>query len=252
MRSHWRGFLAKVLRHRAAMNARAATRRERREQLAASTASAPQVSIESAVHLSGVLRALADALDELGPDDRALLEGRFVEGLAIDVLAERHASTAVAVRSRVHRILARLRAALDERHGGRERWALALMPAVGLTRPALPAMGVTTMVSAKVMTAGAVAVAAISTAWWLQARTPTAAAVASVPITASAPVAPLPPSATRRCRRRHRRSTTRSAARGPANATRSMPDASPVPPLRRPSKRLRPRPSPIPRCRSRP
>ncbi|MBK8239764.1 MAG: hypothetical protein IPK74_29940 [Deltaproteobacteria bacterium] len=52
------------------------------------------------------------------------------------------------------------------------------------------------MVSAKVMTAGAVAVAAISTAWWLQARTPTAAAVASVPITASAPVAPLPPSAT--------------------------------------------------------
>ncbi|MBK8241046.1 MAG: sigma-70 family RNA polymerase sigma factor [Deltaproteobacteria bacterium] len=195
VRSHWRGFLAKVLRHRAAMNARAATRRERREHLAASTASAPQVSIESAVHLSGVLRALADALDELGPDDRALLEGRFVEGLAIDVLAERHASTAVAVRSRVHRILARLRAALDERHGGRERWALALMPAVGLTRPALPAMGVTTMVSAKVMTAGAVAVAAISTAWWLQARTPTTAAVASVPITASAPVAPLPPSA---------------------------------------------------------
>lgn len=194
VRGHWRGFLAKVLRHRAGMNARAATRRRRREQSVAMPASASLESIESAAQLSAVLRSLADALDELAPEDRALLEGRFVEGLAIDALADRHGLTAVAVRSRVHRMLGRLRAVLDERHGARERWALALAPAIELTRPALPAMGVTTMVSAKAMTVGVVAVAAISTGWWLHARTPAPVAAASTPVAASAPAATRPAS----------------------------------------------------------
>jgi protocatechuate 3,4-dioxygenase beta subunit len=73
-------------------------------------------------------RWLADALLALEEPYRSAVILRHVDGLDSADIARRQGCSPSAARQRITRGLARLRAALDVHHGGRERWMLVLAP----------------------------------------------------------------------------------------------------------------------------
>lgn len=188
----WRPLLATVLRNRARMQARARTRRERREVEAEIVGSAP-IEPDAASALAEVLRALADELEALPKAEREVLAARFVEGHSSIDIAAREGTSDGAVRSRIRRALDRLRVAMDRRHGGvRHAWAWAVLP---MAAPDLAvsstALGVTMGIATKLVVAGAT-MGALGVAWWLQSPTPVAAAAATATATATRPPAVAP------------------------------------------------------------
>lgn len=74
---------------------------------------------DEAAAANEVQDALEAALDELEPNDRALLLLRSIDDVSHDTLAEMFQSTAPAIKSRLHRTRLHLRALLDERLRGK-------------------------------------------------------------------------------------------------------------------------------------
>lgn len=127
-----RAWLATVVRNLASMQARGDQRRRAREQRAARPEGLP--SVAEAVERVAVQRELVDAVLALDPADRDVVVLRFFEELPPRTIAKRLGLSNSAVRSRLSRALGKLRARLDQSHGGDGRsWAVAL---VGLARRA--------------------------------------------------------------------------------------------------------------------
>lgn len=122
-----RAWLASIVRRKAARLARTATRRDRREQIAADllanrTAESPaDLAARVATH-----RELVDAVLALDEPCREAVVLRYFENLTVEAIAVRIQTKVNTVRSRLQRGLQALRNRLDRMPGGRERW----LPAV--------------------------------------------------------------------------------------------------------------------------
>ncbi len=123
-----RPWLAAVLRNFVRRGRRGAARRAAREHAAARREALADTPDELVARLE-VQRRVAEAVHALPEPYRSTLLARYMEGLAPAELAARSGESAGTVRSRIHRGLALLRAALDARHGGdRDAWLLLLAP----------------------------------------------------------------------------------------------------------------------------
>ncbi|HEY0132712.1 MAG TPA: sigma-70 family RNA polymerase sigma factor [Nannocystis sp.] len=120
-----RPWLSTVLRNLWRMRRRSGARRERREQDAAVSGTPTQPEHEL-VRLE-VLRTLVAALDRLDPGDRKIIVRRYFEGESAAEIARALAIPAATVRSRIHRSLKVLRAALDEKFDARSTWSAAIL-----------------------------------------------------------------------------------------------------------------------------
>lgn len=121
-----RGWLSVTARNLLANRRREQGRRGAREQDAAREESVPsaELVLEREEVRAQVVRAVL-ALDE---PLREVVLLRYYEGLAPREVARRLGVPAATVRTRLHRGLLRLRARLDEQHGGRRSWAVLLAP----------------------------------------------------------------------------------------------------------------------------
>lgn len=128
-------WLRTVLRNRRVSNHRANRRRERRERR-----SEPPIEPASAEQIQ-LARELLEHLAALPEADRDILTLRYWEALSLHECAERLSITPSSARSRHSRALARLRARLDERTGGRSAWLAALTPWAEASRSAGPTGG---------------------------------------------------------------------------------------------------------------
>ncbi len=127
-----RGWLSRVMRRRLAKRRRADQRRSAREHRVAR-----KERVEADLDLSLVLGELAGALQELDPDLRRVVIGRYFEGLELGELARREGVGLTTVKARLKRAHSELRSRLDRAGGGdRQRWMLALAP---LTANPIPA-----------------------------------------------------------------------------------------------------------------
>jgi len=120
-----RPWLASVLRNRFRMLRRGRARREVRER-AGEVASAAELEPEREMERLEVLRILLAELDALPAEDRAIVVRRFFDGETAADIAIALDMPAATVRSRLHRAVKRLRAALDQRCGDRRAWCAAL------------------------------------------------------------------------------------------------------------------------------
>lgn len=121
-----RGWLGAVLRNRLRQERRSGSRREFRERRAALGAEAPDPS--DVVARAATFRELANRVVELDEPFRTAVLLRFYDDLPPRRIAERMGVPVATVRSRIRRGLERLRSELDDSHGGRAAWALALLP----------------------------------------------------------------------------------------------------------------------------
>ncbi len=126
-----RAWLATVLRNRWASRLRADHRERARAE---ATAVVVVDAVPSLEHVQ-LLRELVEEIAALDPEDRALLDLRYWQGLSATECAERLGRPASTIRTQVQRALARLRERLDRRRGGRQAWLPALLPAVDARRP---------------------------------------------------------------------------------------------------------------------
>ena len=127
LRGNFRGWLATVARRLVYKEHRGATRRAARERAAEPRPEAPSPAevLEREQVRSEVVRAVIALPDE----HREIILWRYYRGASVRECAERFGITDSAVRSRTARAVARLRARLDERHGGdRQRWAAFIAP----------------------------------------------------------------------------------------------------------------------------
>ena len=136
-----RPWLAEVLRNfarRALRNDRARRAREERLEMPA-----PPATPETLVERAQAQRLLALLVVSLDEPFRSTVLLRYFEGLSAAEIARTQSVPAGTVRWRLKEGLARLRAALDQRHGGdRRAWMLLLSPMAG--RPRLfPTGGIT-------------------------------------------------------------------------------------------------------------
>src|SRR5262249_44606152 len=122
-----RGWLAGVLRRRAAFRFRSQSRRARHETLAVrddAVAGTDDLVAEAEIHARVVQSVLA-----LPEPERSAVLLRFFEGLPPRVIAARTGVPVATVRSRVRRALERLRARLGDEGGA--AWRAALVPLTG-------------------------------------------------------------------------------------------------------------------------
>lgn len=124
-----RAWLARVLRNRLRQDARARARRERHE--AAVLPGEPAPSAHDLCARLELQRLVLEAVQALEEPYRATLVARFLDGLPPRAIARRQGVPVKTVGTRIERGLARLRARLDGRCGGRERWVQALLPFAG-------------------------------------------------------------------------------------------------------------------------
>lgn len=137
-----RPWLATVLRNRWRMRRRSATRREQRDT-AYGASTDDSVAPDVAVDRIRVLRVLTTELSRLDPEDQQLIVRRFLEGQSAAEIARALSVPAGTIRSRISRLLVRLRERLDERCDGRGAWCAAVL-AVPLVGPAGSAADATT------------------------------------------------------------------------------------------------------------
>lgn len=143
-------------------------RTERRRRLREAGAAAPEVTpsaAESVVRAAEQSRLLEHVVNMEEPYRTAVIL-RFVDGLPPRVIATRLGVPVETVRTHVKRGLARLRAELDRRHGGRDLWRASLLLVAGgvPVRPAAPG----SLAAGKKAAAVLVAVAALTlVAWWI-------------------------------------------------------------------------------------
>lgn len=126
-----RAWLARVVRSAAHVGRRSDARRRLREQIAAR----PERSDSTAevVARASQLQLVVGALMELEEPYRSTLLLAYFEGLSSAEIAARTGVSGVAVRKRTSRGLAKLRARLDDEHGGdRQAWIRAFAPWLGI------------------------------------------------------------------------------------------------------------------------
>lgn len=120
------GWLATVLRNSARSLRRGEARATAREAATARTERLP--ASDAVVARMQEQRVLLAALDALEEPYRTTILLRFYEELPPRVIARRTGVPVETVKTRLKRGLARLRAALEAHHGGREAWLGALVP----------------------------------------------------------------------------------------------------------------------------
>lgn len=133
-RAGLRPWLATVLRNRLRMQRRGEARRQAREAVHGPTPT-EAVGPDAAVARIRVLNELTAELERLDPEDQQLIVRRFLDGQSAADIARAMSLPAGTVRSRISRILARLRERLDERCDGRNAWCAAVL-AVPVAGPA--------------------------------------------------------------------------------------------------------------------
>jgi RNA polymerase sigma-70 factor (ECF subfamily) len=169
-----RGWLARVVRHRASDLRRGERRRSEREaSVARAEAQPPASSAAERLELEhGVVRAVL-ALDE---PYRGVVVAVYYEGLAPAELARRNGVAPGTVRAQLSRALEKLRAKLDREHGDRATWGLALVGLLHAREGVAPVTGAAsasgTLVSAPLLAASGLAGAATLAlgAWWMLQR----------------------------------------------------------------------------------
>lgn len=120
-----RAWLASVARNFARSRSRVRARRLRREAISARSERIP--STAETVERVAIQRELVEAALALDAADREVVVLRYFDGLPPREIAKRLGLSGAAVRSRLSRALAKLRARLDERYGGDGRsWAVLL------------------------------------------------------------------------------------------------------------------------------
>jgi RNA polymerase sigma factor (sigma-70 family) len=123
-----RPWLAQVLRNVVAGGRRTAARRRAREGTAAQAPSEAPESADAVLERMRLHRLLSELLLSLEEPYRTTIHKRFFEGQEPSALAARLGIPAGTVRWRINEGLRRLRARLDEAHGGREAWRALLLP----------------------------------------------------------------------------------------------------------------------------
>jgi RNA polymerase sigma-70 factor (ECF subfamily) len=121
-----RAWLARVAFNLSRLGSRQLARRQARELRVARHETVPSVSDE--LEAAGTLAALAQALAELSPAYRDVIELRYFDGLSTAEIAARTGGSELAVRKRLWRARLRLRDALDREVGGGARILAALAP----------------------------------------------------------------------------------------------------------------------------
>jgi RNA polymerase sigma-70 factor (ECF subfamily) len=129
-----RPWLGTVLGNLARERARRRSRRQAREEAGSRPEGLP--SAAELTERTESQRLLMEALLELEPASRQLVLLRFVEEHSAAAIGRELGLPASTVKSRLERGLAELRARLDEKHGGRESWSLALLPLLRLPKAA--------------------------------------------------------------------------------------------------------------------
>lgn len=123
----WGGWLTGALQRLAVRGRRNAARRRSREQRAAPADALP--STAEIVAREEARRRVVEAVLALDEPARAVILLRYFENLPPREIARRLGLPVETVRTRARRALERLRAQLDERHGGRRaQWSAALLP----------------------------------------------------------------------------------------------------------------------------
>jgi RNA polymerase sigma factor (sigma-70 family) len=123
-----RPWLAAVVRNFAHMMFRSEGRRRAREAAASETAGTSLPTPEELLASHQAQRLVAEAVEALEEPFRSTVLLCYVEGLSPSEVARRQGVPAGTVRWRLKRALERIRARLEERHGGRRGLALALAP----------------------------------------------------------------------------------------------------------------------------
>ena len=187
-----RPWLSTVLRNLWRMRRRSGARREQREQGAVACASTTQPEHEL-VRLE-VLRTLVAALDRLPPGDRKIIVRRFFQGESAAEIARALDIPAATVRSRIHRSLKILRAALDEKFDARSTWSAAIL-ASPPSFPTSPAKGNDMSLVLKVVLGASIGAAGLSHCLGGAAQPEPTAAPEAAPTTTPAPAASDPKAA---------------------------------------------------------
>lgn len=162
-RSNLRGWLATVMQNTLRNRARERARRELRESNAARSERIAPSSL--AAEQADTLRSLVGAVVALDEPYRSTVLSLYFQGLSSRELAVREGLAEATVRSRHQRALAKLREALDDQSGGRERWCSALAALTGLDTGAKLGVGALALGLA----AAVAALIGIGT-WWLDER----------------------------------------------------------------------------------
>ncbi|MCC7012725.1 MAG: sigma-70 family RNA polymerase sigma factor [Planctomycetes bacterium] len=170
-----RGWFATVVANLARSSHRARDRRATREARAARSEALPSVDDELAQ--AAVMRGVVEAVLGLDEPYRGTVVARYFKGWEPARIASESGVPLATVKSRLQRAHALLRERLDETHGSRSAWSLALASLTDATRASL---AVTTASAAKC----ALAVVFVAAAWlaWSVTRTeptPPAALTAS-------------------------------------------------------------------------
>ncbi len=172
-----RGWFAALLRHRLINRRRAEARRSARDERAAHAGTAP--ATDAVVAHAELHRRIVDAVMALDEPYRTAVLLRFFEDLPPREIAARLGVSVATVGSRLQRAIAKLRAALDDAHGGRRAaWCVPLVawarqgPAGAATTAASAAAGggIVAGIAAKTwaVAAAAVLLAAAGAAWTLR------------------------------------------------------------------------------------
>lgn len=122
MRAWW----ARVVRSSASNHRRSEARRTDRElRVASERAEATDPQVESTLEAHRRLAAAIEALDE---PLRVVIVAHYFHGASSRAIADREGVADSTIRTRLQKALEKLRRELDERAGGRERWAVLLAP----------------------------------------------------------------------------------------------------------------------------
>lgn len=187
-----RGWLATVLRHRAARQHRRELLRQRAEQAAARDERLP--ALDDTLAKAQLHRAVVDAVLGLDEPYRSAVLLRHLDELPLHEVAARLQVPSETARTRIKRGLEQLRRRLDQRYGDRAAWAALLLPWRPSPTP-LPLLGL--LMTTK-LTLTAVAVAAAAVVYLLLPREaqpmppPSPVAAAPQPATVAAEPQPAP------------------------------------------------------------
>jgi RNA polymerase sigma-70 factor (ECF subfamily) len=168
-----RGWFATTLRNLIADRARSRARRTAHERAVAKGEAVP--SAEEVLERLEAAGELTRELARLAEPYRLVLHLRYFEGLAPDEIARRLGEPREAVRTRLKRALAELRARMDRAHGGERRaWALALAPlegaeiSPGASTPLALVGAVGGMLMGTKLVGGVAVALTLALTWWLR------------------------------------------------------------------------------------
>lgn len=157
-----RGWLKRVLVHRAFRERRAEERRRRREMHVARSEVLP-LTPEDLAARAELQKWIVSRVLELSEPHRSTLILHYLEGLSVGEIARREGVAEPTVRSRLSRALARLRRELDREHGGDCRaWHAAFLP---LALPELGSGGATLTGASASLLSTSTATATTSSLW---------------------------------------------------------------------------------------